>query len=81
MSKHNPGSYYVNLAKKNGLRVEPGRGDHYKVFGSADRGYMTIPLHRELADGTECAIRKFFKTLGIVLAVLLISILLLAVLL
>jgi hypothetical protein len=80
MSKHNSGSYYINLAKKNNLRVEPGRGDHFKVFASVDRGYMTIPAHRELANGTECAIRKFFKTLGIVLAVVLIGALLLAVL-
>lgn len=73
MSKHKSGAFYVELARKNGLRTAPGRGDHYKVFGPADRGYMTIPMHRELATGTECAIRRFFKTLGIVLSVILIG--------
>ncbi len=72
--------YYLvfRLAEEAGV-VHPRflTSDHFKVFGPVDRGYMTIPLHRELATGTECAIRKFFKSLGIVLAIVLIGILLL----
>jgi hypothetical protein len=59
------GKYYVQAGAKNGLRVEPGKGDHVKVYGPAGRGYMTIPLHRELKKGLECSVRKWFKTLGI----------------
>lgn len=62
------GSYYVKEAKKHGLKVEAGRGDHYKVYGGAGRGYMVIPAHRELKTGTECCIKKWFKALGILLA-------------
>ena len=68
MSRHKTGSFYVKVAKENGLRVENGRGDHVKVYGGAGRGYMVVPQHRELADGTECAIKKWFKALGILLA-------------
>lgn len=67
MSKHNPGSHYIKIAEANGLRVVLGKGDHKKVYGPAGRGYMTIPMHKELADGTECAIKKFFKACGILL--------------
>jgi len=68
MGKHNSGSYYVKAAEQHGLRVENGRGDHAKIYGTAGRGYMVVPLHRELHTGTECAIRKWFKALGILLA-------------
>lgn len=68
MSKHNSGSYYLKEAQKHGLRVQMGHGDHVKIFAPAERGYMVVPMHRELAPGTECHIRKWFKLLGIVLA-------------
>jgi predicted RNA binding protein YcfA (HicA-like mRNA interferase family) len=67
MATHS-GQDYVKAAKKNGLQVEMGKGDHCKVYAPADRGYMTIPLHKELARGTDCAIKKWFKALGILLA-------------
>ena len=61
------GNYYVSEAKKHGLKVEMGKGDHCKIFGGAERGYMVVPMHRELANGTECHIKKWFKMLGILL--------------
>jgi hypothetical protein len=68
MSKQHSGNYYVKEAEKNGLRVEMGKGDHCKIYGNVDRGYMVVPLHRELATGTECAIRKWLLRMGVVLA-------------
>jgi hypothetical protein len=66
MATHS-GQDYVKAAKKNGLTVEMGKGDHCKVIAPAGRGYMVVPLHKELARGTDCAIKKWFKTLGILL--------------
>jgi len=67
MSKHNSGLHYVKKAEENGLRVISGKGDHAKIVAPAGRGYMIIPLHRELSNGTEYAIKKWFKSLGILL--------------
>lgn len=67
MAATHSGMDYVKAAKRNGLTVEMGKGDHCKIYGSADRGYMTVPLHKELARGTDCAIKKWFKALGILL--------------
>lgn len=66
-----PGKYYVKAAEKNGLRVENGKGSHVKVYGPAGRGFTVVPLHQELANGTECAVRKWFKALGIVVVIVL----------
>ena len=70
MSRQHGGSYYVDEAKKHGLKVKPGKGDHIKITGMLPDGrrtMMPIPMHRELANGTECAIKKWFKALGIFL--------------
>jgi predicted RNA binding protein YcfA (HicA-like mRNA interferase family) len=56
----------VKEARRHGLRVENGRGDHVKVY-SDDGRMMVVPMHRELATGTEHTIRKWFKALGILL--------------
>ena len=69
MSKHNSGSHYVKVAEKHGLRVENGKGDHAKIIAPAGRGYMIVPLHKELSNGTEFAIKRWFKLLGIILTV------------
>lgn len=69
MSKHNSGSHYVKVAEKHGLRVENGKGDHAKIIAPAGRGYMIVPLHKELSNGTEFAIKKWFRLLGIILTV------------
>ena len=63
------GEYYVREARKAGLTVKHGRGDHVKVYGPAGRGFTVIPMHRELANGTEHVIIKFFKALGILLII------------
>lgn len=65
MARQHSGEYYVKEAKRHGLRVENGRGDHVKVYGGDSM--VVVPMHRELATGTECVIRKWFKMLGILL--------------
>ena len=64
------GKDYVKLAKKNGLDVRNGKGDHVKIYGPAGRGYMTVPVVGELDRGTESNIKKWFRALGILLVVL-----------
>jgi hypothetical protein len=70
MSKHNSGKYYVKVAEKHGLEVSNGKSDHAKIIAPSGRGYMIIPLHRELSNGTEYAIKKWFKALGIILTLI-----------
>jgi hypothetical protein len=70
MAKHNSGDFYIKEAKKAGLQIYNGRGDHVKIVAPAGRGYMIIPMKRELSNGTEYAIRKWFKTLGIILSLI-----------
>jgi hypothetical protein len=70
MSKTHSGYFYVHEATKHNLIVSNGKGDHAKVYGPAGRGYMVVPLKRALAKGTECAIRKWFLKIGIVVAAL-----------
>ena len=65
--RHNSGGYYVKVAEQHGLTVRPGKGDHVNVYGPAGRGYMTVPLKRELATGTECAVIRWFAKLRIFL--------------
>ncbi len=64
MSPNCDGKAYIKAAKKNGLRVERGRGDHVKIYGPAGRGYMIIP-DRKVGKGLACEISKWFKLLGI----------------
>lgn len=68
MAKKNSGEYFVQGAVKHGLQVRMGKGDHAIVYGPADRGMMTVPLHKELATGTCAKIRKWFLKLGILLS-------------
>ena len=69
MSKTNNSEYYIHLAKKNGLTVKEG-GSHSKIYGPAGRGYMALPRHTGLSRGVECAVKKWFRALGILVAVL-----------
>lgn len=69
MSKHNSGEYYVKKAQHAGLEIKRAKGDHAKVIAPAGRGYMIIPLHRELSSGTEYSIKKWFKMLGIIMII------------
>lgn len=68
MSKNHNGLSYVKAAQKNNLQVVMGKGSHAKILAPQGRGYMIVPLHRELGNGLECSIRKWFKALGIILA-------------
>ena len=68
--KHHSGSFYVDLAEKNNMKIVHGKGDHVKVSGPAGRGYETIPLHKELKTGTECHIRSWFRAVGILLSLI-----------
>jgi hypothetical protein len=70
MSKTHSGYFYIHQALKHNLIVANGKGDHAKVYGPAGRGYQVIPLKKTLAKGTECAIRKWFLKVGILLAAL-----------
>jgi predicted RNA binding protein YcfA (HicA-like mRNA interferase family) len=69
MGKHNSGQHYISLAEQNGLRTENGKGSHVKVYGPTGRGYMCVPMHKELSPGVECAVKKWFRALGILLVV------------
>lgn len=71
MSKKHRGEWYVNQAEENGLRTRSGKGSHTVVYGPVEteyddggRPFMTIP-HGDLATGTEHAIQKWFKRIGI----------------
>ena len=67
--KHHNGMYYISAAEKNNLRVTHGKGSHVKIEAPAGRGFMIVPAHnRDLPAGTECSIKKWFKALGIILA-------------
>ena len=68
---HN-GKEWIKLAKKNGLQVESGKGDHVKIIAPEGRGFMVIPLNREIHTGLNHAIAKWFKALGIITSLLLI---------
>lgn len=76
MCKTHSGYQLVKVAEQHGLRVRNGSGDHVIVYAPAGRGYMTIPLKKELATGTDRKICAWYKLLGILVAILLISILL-----
>lgn len=70
MAKHN-GNYYISAAEKAGLTVKPGKGDHFKVYGTDPRtgntDMMVCPMNLK-GDGTECAIRKWLIRMGVLLA-------------
>jgi hypothetical protein len=65
MNKHS-GNFYKKTAEKNGLRTRNGRGDHVIVYSKDEKSCIAIPLHSDLAKGTECAIKKWFIRIGII---------------
>jgi len=67
-AKDHSGKHYIDAARDAGLRVTNGHGDHYKVYGPVDRGYMIIPAHAELGKGLECKVIKWLLKCGVVLA-------------
>lgn len=69
-SKELDGDYLIKQAKKSGLIVEPGRGDHVKVVAPNGRGYMIIPS-RNIGKGLACNIVKWLIAAGVSLSVIL----------
>lgn len=67
------GRYYVNQAEKAGLTVKPGKGDHWKIYGTdpgTGRSEMKVCPENLKGDGTEASIRKWLIRMGVILAVL-----------
>lgn len=68
------GKFYINLAensigKSRVTKVENGRGDHVKVYGTNEEGKKVmgvIPVNLK-GNGTEFSIIKFLRTLGVLL--------------
>lgn len=68
--KHHSGYDYLDAAKKAGLEIKMGKGDHCIVKAPIGRGYEVIPLHKELSNGVECKLSKWFKAAGILLSLI-----------
>ncbi len=69
MSKTHSGSFWLNTAQSNGLETRMGKGDHAIIKGPNGRGYIVVPLKKELGKGLDCAIRSWFKALGILISI------------
>ena len=69
MSKHYNGWDFKKAAERAGMEVSIS-GDHCKGKAPAGRGYMVWPLKNELPPFVECKVRKWFKSLGVVLSIL-----------
>ncbi len=63
------GEKFVKAAKKAGMTTRNGKGDHV-VITASDGHTMTVPLHKELRNGTEHAVRKWLLKYGIVVSLL-----------
>ena len=63
------GKDYVKAAQKAGMTTRNGKGDHV-VITASDGHTMTVPLHKELRNGTEHAVRKWLLKYGIVVSLL-----------
>ena len=62
--KHMQGRHLIKQAKKAGLRVENGKGDHVKIYGDAGRGYTVVPS-RDIGKGLACSIVKWLIAAGV----------------
>jgi hypothetical protein len=73
MPKHS-GKYYIDKAEQaDNIRVEKGKGDHYKFYGTTATGekdFMVCPYNLK-SDGVENKVRKFLIKMGVVLGILL----------
>ncbi len=58
------GKYLAKKAKKKGLRVKNGRGDHVIIYAPVGRGFIIIP-DRKLGKGLACAIIKWLLAAGV----------------
>lgn len=78
--KHHSGKEYADAARKAGLRVENGRGDHTKIFGPAGRGVMVVNLKKDLSIGVEISVSKWLASLGVLLSLLILGVFLMGIL-
>lgn len=63
------GDIYIKSAEKAGCRIVQGNGDHVKVYPPCGGRPMVIP--RDLkGNGTEYAIIKFLRALGITISII-----------
>ena len=69
-SKHMDGNYLIKCAKKGGLEVVYGKGDHVKIIGGPGRGYNIVPA-RPIGRGLACSIVKWLIAAGITVSVVL----------
>jgi len=72
MANQHTGAYYEDVARHNDLEVKRGGKHPTKIYGTLPNGQrtmMTVP-YGSLAKGTECAIKKWFLRLGIILPIL-----------
>jgi hypothetical protein len=68
MARQHSGFDYEKAAQKKNLPIRQGKGDHVIVYTPDKTECICVPLHRQLANGTECKIKKFFALkLGILL--------------
>lgn len=71
---------WIRLAEKNGLEITRAKGSHVKITAPAGRGYMIVPMNRELHKGINNAIAKWFKALGILISIIALAVLFLHIL-
>ena len=71
MAKNNS-SHYVKIAQNSGkIKVVEG-SKHIKLYGedsSGNKSMMTVPRNLK-GDGTECAIIKWLKRMGVILGII-----------
>ena len=63
------GRDYLKAAEKAGMSSRMGKGDH-AIITAKDGHTMTIPLHKELRNGTEHAVRKWLLKYGVIISLL-----------
>jgi len=63
------GKYYIGLAEQGGCRVEFGKGDHVKMYPPNGGRPMICPVNLK-GNGTEYAIVKWLKAVGVLATVL-----------
>lgn len=63
------GEYYIRTAEKQGCRTAWGKGDHCKVYAPDNSSMISIPYNLK-GNGTECAIIKWFKKVGLLLVLI-----------
>ena len=64
------GDYYIRQAEKQGCQTVWGKGDHCKIYAPDHSSMMIVPLNLK-GNGTEHAIIKWFKKVGLLLMILL----------